>query len=339
MAKAVVFDNPFMSMSYFRLILRCFGTTPERRAAILEGTGVTEAMLNDPNANVDLYQQIRQNENLDALMGEGWVTKVPELWSHPSHGAFGVAAMTAPDLMHAIEFMARYSLVRAPLNKLRLRHAPAHLTIEYSVNETLSEPQRRVVTEITFISVRSLVATILGRSPEEMAFSFACREPAYASDLRKILGEHVTYDAPSNSIRLPGEYLFVSSPFADSLLHDHTVNDLERARRRLSAPAGIRRRVEHLLTTAPVGRLDAESTSRALGISRRTLVRRLAEAGVRFRDLLDGEMKRRAHDLLEAGLLSHADIAMRLGYADPTSFSRACRRWFGSTRKHARKQV
>ncbi len=335
MAQSAAFDSRFMTMGYFRLILRRFGTTPELRAAILEGTGVTEATLDDPNAHIDLYQQISQNENLDVLLGEGWVTIAPELWAHPAHGAFGVAAITAPDLMRAIEFMARYSLVRAPLNKLHLRRGPDHLTIEYSVNETLTEPQRRVVSEITFMSVRALVADILGRPPAEMEFSFACGEPSYAAELRKLLGSHVIYDAPVNSIRLPNGYLAVSSPFADPLLHERTVSDLERARLQMSAPAGIRRRVEHLLATAPAGRLDAEAASRALGISRRTLVRRLAETGVRFRDLLDSEMKRRAHELLQAGSLSHADIALRLGYADPTSFSRACRRWFGSAKKIA----
>jgi len=338
MAKSAAFDSRFMTMGYFRLILRRFGTTPERRAAILEGTGITEATLDDPNAHIELYQQVRQNENLDALLGEGWVTIAPELWDHPSHGAFGVAAVTAPDLMRAIEFMARYSLVRAPLNKLHLRRGPDHLMIEYSVNEVLNEEQRRVVSEITFMSVRSLVASILGRPPAEMEFSFACREPSYVAEVRKLLGTRVIYDAPVNSIRLPNDYLSVSSPFADPLLHERTVSDLERARLKLSAPAGVRRRVEHLLATAPAGRLDAEAASRALGISRRTLVRRLAETGVNFRDLLDSEMKRRAHELLEAGSLSHAEIAVRLGYADPTSFSRACRRWFGSARNIASKQ-
>ena len=60
MPSAAAFDTPFMTVGYFRLILRSFGTTPERRAAILEGTGVTDATLNDPAASIDLYQQIRR---------------------------------------------------------------------------------------------------------------------------------------------------------------------------------------------------------------------------------------------------------------------------------------
>ena len=65
-----------------------------------------------------------------------------------------------------------------------------------------------------------------------------------------------------------------------------------------------------------------------MGVSRRTLVRRLAEAGAGYRQLADAELRGRAERLLLSGAPNHAQIAEDLGYADPTSFSRACRRWF-----------
>jgi len=335
MANATAVENPFITMTYFRRALRSFGTTPERRNALLEGTGVSEAQLADPNAHIDIYHQFRQIDNLNHLEGEGWVLKTPDLWNHSAHGVFGMAAVSAPNLAVAVDVLARYTLARMPVHKIRLHRSSTHLTIEYISTVRLAEAQWRPLIEITFIAIQSLVAAILGRPPMRMEFSFACAAPSYASDVRKVLGVPVVYDTKSNAIRLPNDYLEVPSIFADATLHDHTIADLERARRLMLEPDGIRRRVEHLLASAPVGRLDAESTSRALGISRRTLVRRLADADVCFRDLLDSEMKRRAKELLEAGSLSHADIASLLGYADPTSFSRACRRWFGNPKTSA----
>jgi AraC-like DNA-binding protein len=72
-----------------------------------------------------------------------------------------------------------------------------------------------------------------------------------------------------------------------------------------------------------------------MGVSRRTLVRRLADAGVGYRRLADDELRRRAERLLRSGALSHAEIAIELGYSEPTSFSRACRRWFRGGRVRA----
>jgi AraC-like DNA-binding protein len=65
-----------------------------------------------------------------------------------------------------------------------------------------------------------------------------------------------------------------------------------------------------------------------MGLSQRTLVRRLAGSGVSFRGLVDAELKDRARRLLGGGALSRIEIADRLGFADGTGFSRACRRWF-----------
>ena len=69
MAVADTLEQLPMTMGYFRLILRNFGDTAERRAAILLGTGVTEAALVDPAADISLRQQVRQFENLNALEG------------------------------------------------------------------------------------------------------------------------------------------------------------------------------------------------------------------------------------------------------------------------------
>jgi AraC-like DNA-binding protein len=60
------------------------------------------------------------------------------------------------------------------------------------------------------------------------------------------------------------------------------------------------------------------------------LIRRLADAGVGYRELTEAELKAKAARLLEGGVLSHAEISERLGFADPTGFSRACRTWFRS---------
>ena len=87
-----------MPLGYFRLILRCFGDSPQRRAAILDGAGVTDEMLRDPTSDISLFQQARQFENVAALFGEAWPLRAPELWSPTSHGPLGVAGVAAPDV-------------------------------------------------------------------------------------------------------------------------------------------------------------------------------------------------------------------------------------------------
>lgn len=70
--------------------------------------------------------------------------------------------------------------------------------------------------------------------------------------------------------------------------------------------------------------------SRHLGMSPRTLIRRLQESGASYRGLVDRHRRRRAEALLREGSQSVAEIGYRLGYEDAANFARACRRWFGA---------
>lgn len=317
-----------MPLGYFRLVLRCFGDTSERRAAILAGTGVDDEMLRDPSADISLFQQVRQVENVTALFGDDWALRAPELWNPSSHGPLGVAGIAAPDVAAMMEVIARFSFVRAPFYTTSLRRSPKWSQMDYKLTVDLDERVWRSMMEISFIGVRAAIASTLAAPPAEARFFFACAEPAHAPQVRAILGENVTYGATRNAIRFPTDWLTLQSPFADAILYGVALQELHAAKVRLTAPDGLRERVERLLKSLPAGRFTADEVARLTGVSRRTLVRRLSEAGASYRELVDAELRTRAERLLRADHLSHAQIAEALGYTDPSSFSRACRRWF-----------
>ena len=83
--------------------------------------------------------------------------------------------------------------------------------------------------------------------------------------------------------------------------------------------AEVRRAVTALL---PVGYPTVARTARALGLSARTLQRRLAEAGVGYRQLVQRCRLDGARKLIADSRRGIGQIAAELGYADPSSFSR-----------------
>ena len=68
-----------------------------------------------------------------------------------------------------------------------------------------------------------------------------------------------------------------------------------------------------------------------LGVSERTLRRRLAADGTGYQRLLDEVRSSLAAELIGTGRLSVEEIALRLGYAEASSFIAAHRRWTGET--------
>lgn len=73
------------------------------------------------------------------------------------------------------------------------------------------------------------------------------------------------------------------------------------------------------------------STARKLGMSVRTVQRRLVLEKTTFHDLVESVRTNLARNMLMRGERSVADVAYALQYGDVSAFSRAFRRWTGST--------
>jgi AraC-like DNA-binding protein len=108
------------------------------------------------------------------------------------------------------------------------------------------------------------------------------------------------------------------------------------------SPAGLLARVqEGADTTDQVRRLveqglrggdhpDGDEIARRLAISPQTLRRKLAAEGTSLRDIRETVLRDAAVTALVDGGDSLADISQRLGFSEPSAFTRAFRRWTGS---------
>ena len=85
------------------------------------------------------------------------------------------------------------------------------------------------------------------------------------------------------------------------------------------------------------GDFDMPRVARALGRSRTSLYRDLQADGAAFATLVDDLRRRLAMHYLAGEKLSVAEVAYLVGDADPPSFSRAFKRWTGSSPAAARK--
>ena len=93
-------------------------------------------------------------------------------------------------------------------------------------------------------------------------------------------------------------------------------------------PAKVEARLEAALESGDVG---IERIARELGCSRQTLYRRLKAEGTTYERLLDGLRRRLALRFIREQGLSVKDSAYRLGFSDPAAFSRAFKRWTGTS--------
>ncbi|RBW54999.1 AraC family transcriptional regulator [Ruegeria sp. A3M17] len=87
------------------------------------------------------------------------------------------------------------------------------------------------------------------------------------------------------------------------------------------------------------GRATIQSVAKEMGMSSRSLQRYLAVSGFTFSDIRNQAVNHAAMTMLTHSELSIAAVSKRLGYNNPSSFTRAFVRWNGATPGIYRRQM
>jgi AraC-like DNA-binding protein len=91
-----------------------------------------------------------------------------------------------------------------------------------------------------------------------------------------------------------------------------------------------------LTETIASGRTGIDDAARGLGVSTRSLQRRLTDEGTSFQKLLAETRLKLSRHYLTRTQLSTPEIAFLLGYSEQNSFYRSFRDWTGLTPDEAR---
>ena len=97
------------------------------------------------------------------------------------------------------------------------------------------------------------------------------------------------------------------------------------------ARTGVAQQVRVLITQRLAEGAPMATVAGDLGMTERTLRRRLGVEGTSYRALLEEVRESLAAEMLATGRLAVEDVALRLGYAEASSFIAAFRRWTGRT--------
>lgn len=159
--------------------------------------------------------------------------------------------------------------------------------------------------------------------------------PAGIAEHASLFGVPVRGGAAEDAIVLPASFLQGKPNASDAFVERFIVEQIEKA-------AGTK---DQESFSAMVGRLIVEALpdgvptiatiAAQLDTSERTLRRRLTEAGASFEQLLENLQRERAEALLK-GTYPIREIALAVGFSDPSAFSRAFKRWTGKTPTEAR---
>lgn len=160
------------------------------------------------------------------------------------------------------------------------------------------------------------------------------------ADYDALFGCPVRFGAGEDSLVMPSALLDLDNRLGDASVSDFLTAHLEDqlAARPADSPlktALLRRLTEALSDGMPAAAVIA----REMGMSERTLFRRLAAEGLTFRDVVREAQTRLAQELLTRSDRPIAEIAFLTGFSEQSTFSRAFKRWVGEAPARYRQQA
>ena len=274
-------------------------------AQVLAGTGLSAADLGDAALEVTATQELRVVRNL-VRAGHGDGAAVGRKYHLSAFGIFGYALLSSRTLLDAMNVALRFLDLTYIFVIPEVRLADGRVRIELS-DETLPTDVRDFLADRDLAAIDTVLAEVLaGPLP-------------------------TTLSADRRTLSFPAEHLERRLPQGNpstQALCQQLCADLALRRRDGS---GLAQQVRVLLAQRMAFDPSSAGVADGLGLSDRTLRRRLAAEGTSFQVLLDQVRSSLARQLLDSGALSVEEVALRLGYAEASSFIGAHRRWHGTT--------
>lgn len=184
--------------------------------------------------------------------------------------------------------------------------------------------------ETLFMLVNGLACWLIGRRIEILKARFAYAEPAHSREYHLIFCAKLSFDAAATVISFPALHLKAAvvqnERSARQFLRAAPAAFLLRYRNDSSPVARVRRL---LRDNSPGDWPSFERVAEQLGLSVSTLRRALEQEGAPFLAIKDSIRRDRAIHYLTHSRLGMSDIAAELGYAEPSAFHRAFKKWTG----------
>jgi AraC-like DNA-binding protein len=293
-------------------------------------TGLQTWRLEDPQARISLRQRLAIYRNArmlakrpDTGLLAGGRQRISD------YGIYGFAMLSSSTFGKALE---------VSLENIRMA-GPVVMQISFEVADNTAILRSHGVESLgdllPFVAEfwRSSMMTLFSRVLEtpfpskRMVFTYPA--PAHRRNYERMFNCPVDFGANSMEWHFDADVLNRPCPNANPITAQVCQQFCDRIMAEHPEEADLPRQIRTACINSSQPYPPADEIAKRLGLSLRTLHRRLAESGQSYRSVLDGTRRRVAIELLENTNLLIDQVAERVGFADATSFRKAFVKWTG----------
>jgi AraC-like DNA-binding protein len=320
--------------SWILLIARAIDSYGFDSAELFARAGLDHSRLRDPGARFS-YAAITRLWGLAAEVTRDpcFGLTVASLWHPTTLHALGYSWFASNTLAEAYERLQRYA---------RFLNTAANgvMQIEKSADSycLILDPSRmklapaEVAIDAGLGMILNLSRGAYGEQFKPIRVSLQHEAPSAAKDRSRfndLFSAPVAFAQPENALWLdPGmvtESLATANPEL-ARVNDQIVTDYLAKLDRNDVTMRVRSK---LIERLPSGQVSEEGIASSINVSQRSLQRKLKEQGVSFTRLLENTRRELSMQYVRNPQHSLNEVAFLLGFAEPSNFSRAFKRWYG----------
>jgi AraC-like DNA-binding protein len=301
-------------------------------APILKRVGVTPELVAEPERGLSVRSQIALlDEAAIALKDDCIGFTLARDFDPREIGLLYYVMASSPTLGDALKRVARYSRITNEALVIGYREGN-RLNINLSYSGVPRHSDRHQIEFCMFAALR-VCRVLTGQNLVPQHFKIAHHRSGGISEMARFVGTKVEFGADADEFALRADAREFPVIHADNYLNDLLQKYCEAAladRRRDTSY--LRTRVENAISSLlPHGRALVGEVARTLGMSERTLARKLTDEGLNFTEIRQQLRRDVAVRYLDDSKLHVSRIAWLLGFREVSAFTHACKRWTGKT--------
>jgi AraC-like DNA-binding protein len=309
-------------------------------AALLHRVGLSERAFDDPQSRISASAQAKLLEYAAEELGDSaFGLHLAQQANLREAGLLFYVTSAAKTLGEAVPLYARYCRIVNEAVRLKTRQNQNDTVIEASFVGLSRHQFRQNVEFLLAVNLKGMRENA-GRNVRPINVKFAHLRTSNLREFERFFGCPIEYGFSSDQWSFSNETLAMPHLFEDSYLLATLQPFCDQAARERNTTVGtLRSSVENQLQKLlPHGKANRSAVARAVGMSERTLSRKLAAEGTTYDELVDQLRRSLAFQYIKAPTISVSQIAWLLGYEGATSFNHAFVRWTGRSPSSVRKE-
>ena len=299
---------------------------------LLQRAGLTPEVVADPEERLIVRSQITLlNEAAIALKDDCIGLTMARDFDLREIGLLYYVMASSQTLGEALKRLARYSKVTNEALVFGYREGN-RLIVNLSYSGISRHSDRHQI-EFCMFAVLRICRVLTGQHLVPQHFWISHHRSGTNSEMARFVGTAVEFGATTDEFALNANArelpLIHADPYLNNLLLEYCEAALTDRKGNVSQ---LRTRVENAIASLlPHGRVLVDDVARSLGMSKRTLARKLSDEGLNFTEVLQQLRRDLAVRYLDDRKLHISKIAWLLGFNEVSAFTHACRRWTGKT--------